>query len=349
MFVRMLKLGLAALGAAALAGGTASAATGPPPPPKAAGGQTVTTLASNLGTPTSFAAGDGAVFEGDAGAETNGPPNGGVFLLKNGTGTKLPGSPAYVAGLTWHQGALYVSGGFLTGPNSAKWQLLKWSGWNGTTFTKQQAIYTAPKKFQGFDGIAFGPDGRLYAGVSVQGTNNNDHGPASTTPYLYDILSFTANGKGLKVFATGVRQPWQFAFAPGSKSPFVSYLNQDKGKGKQKNGPDFLLKVHKGDKYGFPTCNWVIKAKCKGYTKPYKFLPPHWDPMGLAIIGSKLYITSFTGPKAKGQGEVFSMPLKGGKLTPFLTGFVSPIVGLGAGGNTLYVGAVTGQAFSVTP
>jgi hypothetical protein len=74
--------------------------------------------------------------------------------------------------------------------------------------------------------------------------------------------------------------------------------------------------------------------------------------MGLAIIGNKLYMTSFAGLHATAKstgGEVLSMPLSGGKVTPVLTGFVAPTVGLGAHGNTLYVGELTGQVFSVQP
>src|SRR3984885_10235933 len=211
----------ALIAASAVATGVAAStamAAGPPPPPKATKGHKVQLVASGLPTPTSFAFGGGNVFEGDGGAETNKVPNGGVFVLKNGTGTLIPGSPQFVAGLAWHQGALYVSGGALTA-TGPKWQLWKWSGWNGTTFTSQKAIYTAPKKFQGFNGIGFGADGRLYVGVDVGLTDNNDHGPAKT-PYVYDIQSLKPNGKNLKVFASGIRQPWQMAFAPGSRSPF---------------------------------------------------------------------------------------------------------------------------------
>ena len=342
--------------AAGLTGGllpasAASAASGPPPPPKSPTGKTVTQVAAGggLATPTSFAFGDGQVFEGDAGMETSKLPNGGVFVLKNGKGEKLAGSPIYVSGLAWHDGSLYVAGGTLTGRNSATWSIQRWSGWNGTKFASRKAVYTAPAKFQGFDGIAFGPNGRLYAGVAVQGTNNNDHGPASTSPYLYSILTMTNNGKDLKVFATGIRQPWQMAFAPGSDSPFVSALGQDKP-GKL-NPPDFVLKVHQSDNYGFPTCNQVVAAKCTGYAKPFKEFAPHTDIMGLAIIGKTLYMTSFTGlhPTAKSGGEVVSMPLTGGRLTPVLTGFVAPTVGLGANGNKLYVGELTGQVFSIQP
>jgi hypothetical protein len=327
---------------------SAASAAGGPPLPQGVGGAKVRLVASGLHTPTSFAVGDGNLFEGDGGAEGNGPPvGGGVYLLRGGKGTLIPGSPQFVAGLVWHGGALYVSGGSVTGPHTAKWQLFKWSGWNGATFTSQKAIYTAPKKFDGFNGIAFGADGRLYVGVDVGLTDGNDHGPAKT-PYVYDILSIKPNGKGLKVFATGMRQPWQMAFPAGSSSPYVSVLGQDSG---AKNPPDFVLRVHQGDNYGFPGCNWTNASKCKGFTKPFQQFGPHTDIMGMTIIGQRLYMTSFLNTTGMGPGgEVVSMPLGGGALKPVVKGFIAPTVGLGVHDGSLYVGEVgTGLVFKVTP
>lgn len=343
MVSRVFRLALAAGGALAVSGATAAIAAGPPPP-TATNGHKVTQVAAGLGTPTSFAFGDGKVFEGDGGNSQT-VPNGGVFLLKGGKGVKLAGSPQYVAGLAWHKGALYVSGGSFTSPTTAKWQLLKWSGWNGTTFTRRKAIYTAPKKFFGFNGIAFGPDGRLYVGAGIGPSESNDHNPASAARYLYDVLSFLPSGKGLKVVAKGIRQPWQIAFVKGSGSPFVSALGQDSG---AKNPPDFLLRVKPGQNYGFPKCNHTpATAKaCKKFARPFKFLSPHTDAMGLAVIGKRLYVSEFGGT---GSPKVVSMPLTGGKLKPLLTGFVAPIVGLGTNHGALYVGELTGQVFRVTP
>jgi glucose/arabinose dehydrogenase len=344
---RTAALAAASVVTAGVVASAASAAQGPPPPPTGVGGAKVQLLASGLHTPTSFAFGAGTLFEGDGGSETAKPPNGGVFAIKGGTGTLISGSPQFVAGLAWHQGALYVSGGFVTGPTSAKWQLLKWSGWNGKTFSKHQVLYTAPKTFQGFNGIAFGANGRLYVGVDVGLLNGNDHGPSSTSPFVYDILSFKANGKDRKVFATGIRQPWQFAFPQGSSSPFVSDLGQDKG---AKNPPDFVLRVKQGDDYGFPACNQLVASKCQGFTKPFQQFSPHTDIMGLAIIGKTLYMTSFLGTKAPHKaGEVLSMPLGGGPVKTVVKGFVAPTVGLGVHGGSLYVGELTGQVFKVTP
>jgi hypothetical protein len=122
--------GAASIAAALLTTGaaaTAATAAGPPPPPKGVGGAKVTLVASGLHTPTSFAFGGGNLFEGDGGAESkSGPPTGGgVYVLKGGTGTLISGSPQFVAGVAWHRGALYVSGGSFTGPKTSIWQILK--------------------------------------------------------------------------------------------------------------------------------------------------------------------------------------------------------------------------------
>jgi glucose/arabinose dehydrogenase len=339
---RALKLLAATLACSCVPAAVAQAASGPPPPPRSPSGKTVTQVAigGGIATPTSFAFGKGQVFEGDGGI-----PNGGVYLLKGGTAVKLPGSPAFVAGLAWHKGALYVSGGTPTSKTSADFSIQKWSGWDGTKFASQKVIYKAPKKFQGFNGIAFGPNGRLYVGVDLGLTDGNDHGPAKT-PFVYDILSIKTNGKGLKVFATGMRQPWQMVFPKGSSAPLVSDLGQDKG---AKNPPDFVLKVKKGDNFGFPTCNQTVASKCTAFAKPFKKFGPHTDIMGMAIIGKTLYMTSFLGQNGKG-GEILAMPLKGGpvKVVTELAGGI-PNVGLGQQGHSLYLGALTGQVYKVTP
>jgi hypothetical protein len=330
MRARLLKLVSISIVFGSLAAAGASAAL--PPPPKAAGGQTVTQIAVGLSTPTSFAFGDGQIFAGDAGSE-NGQTTGGVFVLRNGTATKLPGSPPSVFGLAWHKQALYVSAGR---------KLMVWSSWNGAAFTKHKTIYTGPKHLTAFNGLAFGPDGRLYTGVSA--ITADDHGP-TTFPYARDLLSFTASGKGPEIVATGIRQPWQMVFPAGSASPFISDLGQDGGAG-AKTAPDFILRVQTGQSYGFPTCNWLTLSACSNDATPFKFLPAHTDAMGLGIIGRRLYISEFG---AVYPPEVVSMPLTGGPTQPLLTGFAAPVVGLTTHAGAVYVGELTGQVFRVTP
>jgi glucose/arabinose dehydrogenase len=341
----MLKRAAAAFVASLVsAGGLAAvAAAAGPPPPKTYHGAKVSLYAGGMDNPTSFAWGDGAMFAGDSG-NSNTTPNGGVYVIRNHVAAKIPSNVIFVGGMQFHNGVLYISAGDI-GNSGPQFQILAWSGWNGSTFAKQKVVYTAPKGFQGFNGIAFGPDGRLYVGVDAGLLNGNDHGPSNTSPYVYDVLSMTSSGKQVKVFARGIRQPWQLAFAPGSSSPFASDLGQDSGSAK--NPPDFILKLNRGDNYGFPKCNHTKGSPCKTYTKPFKTLPPHWDPMGITVLGGRLYVGSFLGSNAKSGGALYSMALTGGSLTPVVTGFPLATDALAAHAGALFVGGQnqTGQGF----
>ena len=156
--------GLATTMAVALGAPAASASQGPPPP-ISTNGHKVQLVASGLHTPTSFAFGRGQVFVGDGGSE-KGPPNGGVYVLRHGHAVKIASRLKFVAGLAWHRGKLYISGGVLA-HGRPSWRLLSWSGWNGRTFTVRKTLFVAGPKFDGWNGIGFGANGRLYAGVDV--------------------------------------------------------------------------------------------------------------------------------------------------------------------------------------
>jgi glucose/arabinose dehydrogenase len=218
-------------------------------------------------------------------------------------------------------------------------KLYRMTGWNGSDFAKVKTIYRGPKGFPGFNGIGFGANGRLYAGVSVA----SDHKP-SKRPYAFDVLSFDKNGRHLKVEAHGLRQPWQMVFPNGSSNPLVSDLGEDAG---VKNPPDYVVQVKRGDDYGFPKCNWKKKAACRGFAKPVQFFPAHSSAMGLGIIGDTLYVSLFGGIGKSGP-EVVTVPVAGGGTPkPVLTGFAAPIVGLATQGKSVYVGELTGTVYKL--
>src|SRR5205823_13079659 len=60
------------------------------------------------------------------------------------------------------------------------------------------------------DGLAFGPDGRLYIG---QGTTS-DRGETGFVSREGSILGAERDGSGLHVFASGTRNPYDLAFLP---------------------------------------------------------------------------------------------------------------------------------------
>src|ERR1700733_6360133 len=100
---------LLATASIATAGAGAAAASAAAAAPKLYGGAKLSLFASGLKNPTSFAFGDGQVFAGDSGSEGK-VPNGGVYVLTGGTAVEIPKSPVFVAGMEFHNGALYMSG-----------------------------------------------------------------------------------------------------------------------------------------------------------------------------------------------------------------------------------------------
>ena len=320
-------LGAALLGAALLP--AAAHAQGPPPPPTAVNGKAVETVApaGSIQSPVAFAFGAGKVFVASGGAEDGSAP-GGIYTAGGGTATKLPFSPAFVAGLVWHKGVLYASG---------DGRLLAYSGWDGSKFAKVKTVFKGPKHFPGFGGLTW-HKGRIWAGVMI--SNFKYDSRKSPQPYAQSIVSLKPNGKDLRVFATGLREPWQLTFVKGIKNPFASVLAQDNLK---KGPPDYIIHPHQGDDYGFPKCNWNKVRPCKPYAKPFMLLEPHASPMGIGAIGKTIYVALF------GKLQVARFSATGGKPKPFLNGFAAPVTGLGIHKGWVYSGDLTGAIYRAKP
>jgi hypothetical protein len=301
--------------------------------PVTAAGAPMALVASGLQTVTAFAWDANTMFVGDGPSYPGNTP-GGLFTIKGGTPIEVPGSPANVYGLAWHWGKLYVS----TGPT-----IEVMSGWNGTSFASIKTIFSPPSpRFYGFNGIAFGPDGRIYAGLGLK-EPPYDH-TKDPYPLSQAVVSMTAAGKDLRVIARGIRQPFQLAFPQGARWPYVTDLGQDQGK----IPPDEIVIAKPGQNYGFPSCTWLVRSSCTGFTKPKFLLPKHASPMGIAASGKTLYVALFTGIGSGGfNPEVVTLPAGGGKPTPFITDFGVQVIALAIHDGTLYVGTVNGLVLAV--
>jgi glucose/arabinose dehydrogenase len=328
-------------GAASLVLAATAIAAGPPPPPTAANGHPVTTVATGVATPTSFAFDPaGTMFIGAFGNESTGK-GGGVLAVAPGRAAALiPGIPGGVAGLVFHEGTLYVS---VVARNGGK--INAYSGWNGTAFTSSKTIFNARKTVGTVNGLALGPDGRLYGGGGlVVDVNKKGIAKKSPFPHPYSVFSIKLDGSGFRVVARGLRQPWQMTFVGTSRNPFVSVLSQDAGKIPQ----DAIVVARRGSNYGFPKCFAGVGISCKKrYAKPLITLPRHASPMGIQAVGNTLYVALFGGIGKSGP-EVVTIPAKAGaKPTPFLTGFAAPVVAVGISGGALYAGDLTGSVYRV--
>jgi glucose/arabinose dehydrogenase len=304
-----------------------------PPLPKASNGKKVEVVGTGITTPTAFAFTGSTIFAGSGPNEESGGPGGGLFTLAKGKATKVPNTPAVVFGLAWRSNKLYVS----TGET-----IVALEGWNGTRFSAETLIYASEESgFPGFNGIAFGPEGRLYAGLALNEVYDHSADPFKPSQA---VVSMTATGQDFKVVAEGLRQPFQLNFPKGSKYPYVTVLGQDKG-GKAPN--DEIVVAKPGQNYGFPDCTWILPKQqnaCKSFEEPAIFLPPHASPMGIGSIGKTLYVSLFGGT---GNGpEVVEMSEKG-QPRPLLTGFAAPVIALGVNKGSIYVGDLTGTIYKV--
>jgi hypothetical protein len=323
-------LSAAVLAVAAVLSSAAVAAG--PPPPTASNGHPVSVVATGVTTPTAFAFDGGTIFAGSGPAtQGNGPT--GLFTLANGTATPVPNTPPVVFGLAFHDGKLYVS----DGP-----AITAYSGWDGTKFASSQTISAPKGKFAGFNGLAFSPKGRLYAGVTFR-NDKFDH-RRDPSKYAQSVVSMTAAGKHLRVVARGLRQPFQLTFVKGHSGPFVGILGADSGK---KIPKDAIIEAKPGQNYGFPKCVFGRRKTCRHFAKPKILLPKHSSPMGIGAIGHTLYVSLFGGI---GKGPIVAkVRAAGGKPKPFLSGFAAPVIALGINNGTLYVGDLTGTIYSVRP
>lgn len=307
----------------------AAAAAQAPPPPTSTNGKPVTVVAHGVTTPTAFAFAGSTIFAGSGPSEQGNGPTG-LFTLANGQATRVPGTPAIVFGLAWHKSRLYVS----TGP-----KIIAFSGWNGTRFAAHKTISAPRKPFAGFNGLAFGPDGRLYAGVSFRDKFDHKRDPSR---FAQSVVRMSATGKHLATVARGLRQPFQLTFVGRGRNPFVTVLSQDKGKIPK----DAIVVARPGQDYGFPACRWGTPKTCKGFPTPRILLPKHASPMGIGAIGRTLYVSLFGG-LGNGKPIVGTVPAAGGTVKPLLQGFVAPVIALGVHAGTIYVGDLTGTIYSV--
>ncbi len=330
------RLALAAALAAACTLATSAPALaqgGPPPLPTAANGATVERLAAGLASPTSFAFGDdGTVFAGVGPGERSSTPSG-VFTVADGKATRVPGTPRVVFGLAWRNDRLFVSSGN---------RITSYRGWNGTRFTGSRVVRRANSQLPGFNGLAFGPNGRLYAGVTLADMRRYDaiRGPGR---YANSVLSMRATGADLRIVARGLRQPFQMTFPEGATSPYVTDLAQDSTR---RVPLDQIVVAKRGTDFGFPTCKLFTANACPDADKPLVTLPRHSSPMGIGAIGQTLYVALFGGLERE-KPAVVSLPVAGGTPTPFITGFVAPIVALNTNAGYVYFGDLTGSLYRV--
>lgn len=181
-----------------------------------------------------------------------------------------------LVGLVWHEGELYAA-------SSGKIEALRDSDGDNVADQRRTVVDELPSMVlrpHSNNGLAVGPDGRLYFGVG-----STTDGQYESNPLAASILSVKPDGSDLKVFARGLGNSFDVAFNrdgelfAGDNGP--SALNGEAP-------PDEFNHIVEGEHYGFPYY-FGDPPKNGGTRGALVSFPPHSVPTGLSFYTGSNY------------------------------------------------------------
>ena len=174
------------------------------------------------------------------------------------------------------------------------------------------------------DTVAVGPDGRLYlgSGSTCNACRERDRRSGA-------VLSFRKDGSGMRVVASGLRNPYGLAFEPRTGRLFVSdNARDDLGTAEP---AETVVVIRPGADYGWPGCwsGWSdrrLHGSCAGVTRPFALLEPHSSADSLAFWAGSLFVAQWGQYLSERWGRKLSrIDLATGRATTFATGFAHPL------------------------
>lgn len=220
--------------------------------------------------------------------------------------------------------------------------------------------------------IHFGPDGKLYIGVGDDANQDNPTGtpnaqrlttlhgkllrinPNGTIPRDNPFFNQT-KGKYRAIWALGLRNPFTFAFQPGTGRMFIDDVGQ--------NTWEEIDVGKAGANYGWPATEGSFdQSAFPGFTEPlfaYNHSASVTTPSGIAITGGAFYNPRINQFGAGYQGDYFFADLGGDWIyridpatkivTQFATNVPTPVdLNVDAAGNLYYLARGSGKVFVVS-
>lgn len=318
----------------------------PPPPPPTGGHFSVTPVVTGLAQPTALAlAPDGRIFVCEQGGTLRivkgGALLGSPFLTVpvNATGERgllgVTVDPAFAA-----NGYVYV---YYTVPTPTPHnRLSRFTAIGDQAQTGSEAVLleldalSSATNHNG-GGLHFGPDGKLYVGVGENANGSNAQtltnllgkllrlNPDGSIPADNPLLAQTS-GKNRAIWALGLRNPFSFAFQPGTGRLFINDVGQDTW--------EEVDAGQAGANYGWPATEGMTTNP--GYLSPFYTYPHSGGTVtGCSIVGGDFYDpTTATFPGAFLHKYLFMDYCGGwlrtldpatGAVSDWLTGFSSPV------------------------
>jgi glucose/arabinose dehydrogenase len=198
-----------------------------------------------------------------------------------------------------------------------------------------------PEQHHNWKYMAFGPDGKLYVPFGAPCNIC-----ALPTPEYAQIRRYNADGSGMEVLATGVRNSVGFDWHPITKQLWFTNHGRD-WMGDDKPNDTLHRMQKKGLNYGFPHCHQgnipddVIKKDnpCAGVEQPTALMGTHTAVMGMKFYTGNMFPAEYKnaafvarkGSWNRNQKTGYDVVMvkagadgKNAKITPFITGFMNP-------------------------
>jgi glucose/arabinose dehydrogenase len=161
---------------------------------------------------------------------------------------------------------------------------------------KSQIIYDQlpTETHHGWKYIAFGPDGKLYVPV---GAPCNICEPK---PIYASIHRMNADGSGLELYASGVRNTVGFTWHPVTSTLWFTDNGRDM-MGDDVPPCELNAAPAKGMHFGYPYCHggtikdpqFGDKRSCNEFTKPARNLGAHVAPLGLKFYSGNMFPATY--------------------------------------------------------
>jgi glucose/arabinose dehydrogenase len=192
--------------------------------------------------------------------------------------------------------------------------------------------------------IAFTPDGKKLL-LAVGSADNDGEAGMQANARRADILEYNPDGTGMRIFASGLRNPVSIAFYPGTNDLWTT-VNERDGLG-DNLPPDYVTRVRPGGFYGWP---WFYiggnpdprhknahPELRDSVVVPDVLIQAHSAPLGLAVYTGTQFPESYRGDifvalhgswnrSSRTGYKVIRIPVRDGKPSggyeDFMTGFV---------------------------
>jgi glucose/arabinose dehydrogenase len=152
---------------------------------------------------------------------------------------------------------------------------------------EQEAIVTGlPTGGHSTRTVHFGPDGMMYLAVGSSCNICVEDDPIRAT-----VSRMTPQGGNPEILATGLRNPVDLAFQPGTDLLWAT-VNERDNQGNE-IPPDLVTIVQEGANYGWPYClppdatPQEAGADCSNITPPTVGIQPHSAPLGMTFLNGE--------------------------------------------------------------